>query len=310
MLNCTSTSKNEDEKSPPTLTLLAWVVPITTVTEGGADEAADAKLTQADYQKALGSEAHDPTYINFLTRLERGGGDQVLRYCRTPSATAAAAAAAVSAASVPTTSSSAESESESASNLKNNVTSNNSSGGRSTQGLLLLSSNPQLLKDRAAAIQSNPCPRCGAPRTFECQVYIVFCIVLHITYTTFTKYTVRRNICTMLFLDTFQLHSRPFPFLVSLESTAADVTFILLLLLYCTQVMPQLLHFLKVDQHTRLATEAPAAAPPAVSQTQGEEEGGQVKTPPPVATLPPEKAFFNVSDKVREGVRDVSILCL
>lgn len=118
-----------------------------TVTEGGADEAADAKLTQADYQKALGSEVHDPTYINFLTRVERGGGDQVLRYCRTPAEGSATKS--------------------DASDKNKNIS---CSGGRSTQGLLLLSSNPQLLKDRAAAIQSSPCPRCGAPRTFECQV--------------------------------------------------------------------------------------------------------------------------------------------
>jgi hypothetical protein len=106
------------------------------VTEGGADEEADAKLTQADYQRAMGSEVHDPTYINFLTRVERGGADQVLRYCRTRGEDCAAAADAT----------------------------------RSSKGLLLLSSDVELRKRRAAQLQASPCARCGAPRTFECQV--------------------------------------------------------------------------------------------------------------------------------------------
>ena len=52
------------------------------VTAGGKDEEDDAKLTQADYDHALGSEASDPVYIRFLTRVKRGGPEQVLRYCR------------------------------------------------------------------------------------------------------------------------------------------------------------------------------------------------------------------------------------
>ena len=52
------------------------------VTTGGKDEEDDAKLTQADYDHALGSEASDPVYIRFLTRVKRGGPEQVLRYCR------------------------------------------------------------------------------------------------------------------------------------------------------------------------------------------------------------------------------------
>jgi len=51
-------------------------------TEGGEDEAEDAKLTQADYDQALGSEQKDPVYIRFLARVRRGGAQQVLRYCR------------------------------------------------------------------------------------------------------------------------------------------------------------------------------------------------------------------------------------
>lgn len=111
------------------------------VTEGGAEEEADAKLTQADYQRAMGSELHDPTYLNFLTRVERGGRDQVLRYCR--------ASAAVG---------------------EDGTNAGSQAGSRSTKGLLLLSSDKELLQRRAATIQTSPCPRCGAPRTFECQV--------------------------------------------------------------------------------------------------------------------------------------------
>ncbi len=42
----------------------------------------DARLTQQDYSDALGNEAIDPQYVKFLTRIERGGKDQVLRYSR------------------------------------------------------------------------------------------------------------------------------------------------------------------------------------------------------------------------------------
>ena len=52
------------------------------LTEGGPDEEEDAKLTQADYDNALGSETKDPSYIRFLSRVRRGGADQVLRYSR------------------------------------------------------------------------------------------------------------------------------------------------------------------------------------------------------------------------------------
>ena len=52
------------------------------VTAGGKDEEDDAKLTQADYDNALGSETSDPAYIRFLTRVKAGGTEQVLRYCR------------------------------------------------------------------------------------------------------------------------------------------------------------------------------------------------------------------------------------
>ena len=51
-------------------------------TPGGADEASDAAITQSDYNQAMGSEQHDPVYINFLSRIQQGGNDQVLRYRR------------------------------------------------------------------------------------------------------------------------------------------------------------------------------------------------------------------------------------
>ena len=129
------------------------------VTEGGADEELDAKLTNADYQRALlGSEQHDPTYINFLTRVSRGGSDQVLRYCRTTTSTAATTVATDENKSTDITSSVAA-----------NVMSNTSSS-RSSRGLLLLSSNAEMLRQRATALELHPCPLCGAPRIFECQV--------------------------------------------------------------------------------------------------------------------------------------------
>lgn len=51
------------------------------LTEGGEDEAADAALTQADYNNALSEQKYDPVYVSFLTRLTKGGTQQVLRYC-------------------------------------------------------------------------------------------------------------------------------------------------------------------------------------------------------------------------------------
>jgi pre-rRNA-processing protein TSR4 len=51
--------------------------------EGGSDdEDDDAALTQSDYNKALGNEASDPLYTKFCERVRRGGGNQILRYCR------------------------------------------------------------------------------------------------------------------------------------------------------------------------------------------------------------------------------------
>lgn len=50
------------------------------------DEDDDEKLTQADYNNALGNEIMDPAYEKFLDRVRRGGSNQVLRYCRWQSA--------------------------------------------------------------------------------------------------------------------------------------------------------------------------------------------------------------------------------
>jgi len=52
------------------------------VTAGGAEEEQDAKLTQADYNKALSENRYDSVYISFLTRIQRpDSGQQILRYC-------------------------------------------------------------------------------------------------------------------------------------------------------------------------------------------------------------------------------------
>jgi hypothetical protein len=52
-------------------------------TKGGADEEKDAKLTQKHYNKALSEQTYDPIYVNFLTRIDRSGKRQILRYSET-----------------------------------------------------------------------------------------------------------------------------------------------------------------------------------------------------------------------------------
>lgn len=59
---------------------LTVVVDAAAVTPGGEDEDLDRNLTQQDYNKALSERKYDPVYINFLTRIDRGGSQQVLRY--------------------------------------------------------------------------------------------------------------------------------------------------------------------------------------------------------------------------------------
>jgi hypothetical protein len=60
--------------------------------------------------------------------------------------------------------------------------------------------------------------------------------------------------------------------------------------------MPQLLHFLQVDEQTKLAAPVPAPASAA-----GEGEGGAAaEDGPPTATPEGGRAFFNKSNKVRQ----------
>ena len=42
----------------------------------------DAMLNQRDYSAALGNHEIDPQYVKFMTKVQRGGASQVLRYCR------------------------------------------------------------------------------------------------------------------------------------------------------------------------------------------------------------------------------------
>ena len=57
-------------------------------TGAGADkkmtdqEDEDLLLNQSDYDSALGNKSRDKEYVSFLSRVRRGGADQVLRYCR------------------------------------------------------------------------------------------------------------------------------------------------------------------------------------------------------------------------------------
>lgn len=50
------------------------------MTPGGKDEEVDANITQQDYNETLSKAKHDPIYVSFLTRLQKGGAQQVLRY--------------------------------------------------------------------------------------------------------------------------------------------------------------------------------------------------------------------------------------
>lgn len=121
------------------LNLLLCMFPLQTVTAGGADEEDDAKLTQTDYNKAMGNKDHDPIYVSFLTRIARPGcTGQVLRYCRW--ATTVDDSEVVGTSRVP-------------SNLAN--------------GALLISGTSDT-KHKWESVP--PCQRCGARRAFEFQV--------------------------------------------------------------------------------------------------------------------------------------------
>jgi len=180
------------------------------MTEGAPDEADDLKLTQSDYHKALQggkAEQHDPTYINFITRISRGGSDQVLRYCR-PSTI---------------------------------------SDGTRKEKLLYLSSDRALRDHRADLLRRSPCEGCGSPRTIEFQVSEI---------NKGDSMSVTRPVTSV-------------PLILCLC--------LLSLLNNCTQIMPQLLHYLNVDKNTTLSTAGPSTV--------------QESEP---------KAFVNKSDKVHD----------
>jgi pre-rRNA-processing protein TSR4 len=59
-----------------------WEDARTTEGETKEEEDADLKLQQKDYDQALGNKSRDPEYLQFLSRVRRGGAKQVLRYCR------------------------------------------------------------------------------------------------------------------------------------------------------------------------------------------------------------------------------------
>lgn len=59
-----------------------WEDARSTQGETKEEEDEDLKLRQEDYDQALGNESRDPEYVRFLSRIRRGGSNQVLRYCR------------------------------------------------------------------------------------------------------------------------------------------------------------------------------------------------------------------------------------
>ena len=153
-------------------------------TSGGADETADARLTQRDYQRALGSGAsaeHDPQYVLFLARVSRGGNDQVLRYCR-----ASRPPRELQSSDSPTQITPEVSPASNSTDTAAGVAADGGGGAavagciegaasRLPRGLLLLSSDPKV-KEQRLAPNLPPCPRCGAPRAFEFQVSRTVCI--------------------------------------------------------------------------------------------------------------------------------------
>jgi hypothetical protein len=106
------------------------------------EEDEDAKLTQKDYNKALSEQIHDPVYVQFLTRIDKTGKDQVIRYCE--------------------------------SSIHRQLTEQLSDAiasieiERRDQGKLFLSSD-----EKKKSISVPSCPCCGAPRVFEFQVLVL-----------------------------------------------------------------------------------------------------------------------------------------
>ncbi len=113
------------------------------ITEGGVDECEDAKLSQTDYNLAMGNrEEYDPVYGSFLARIAKDGcAGQVLRYCRWPSPEVGGAIA--------------------PHKLPSDCLSH---------GALLLNGKSNT---RDLWKQVPPCPRCGSSRRFEFQVCTV-----------------------------------------------------------------------------------------------------------------------------------------
>jgi hypothetical protein len=110
------------------------------------EEEDDAKLTQQDYNKALSDQIHDPLYIQFLTKIDRTGKNQIIRYCE----------------------SSAHRMTAQERKEMNLLTNNDCLGLDSSQrdhGRLFASTE---MKKKEWDIP--PCPHCGGPRAFEFQV--------------------------------------------------------------------------------------------------------------------------------------------
>lgn len=103
------------------------------------DEEKDAKLTQNDYNQALSEQIHDPIYIQFLTRIDTSGKNQVLRYCET--------------------------------SYHRRIDENN--GWNSNQVESKIQHHGKLytsIEMKKEEVKVPPCPHCGGPRVFEFQV--------------------------------------------------------------------------------------------------------------------------------------------
>lgn len=109
------------------------------MTPGGADEASDAAITQNDYNKVLSEQRYDATYVSFLTRIAKGGSDQVFRYCE---------------------------DSLHRQTLEEEESKQISIDARE-RGRLYLSTD---VKKNADKTEVPNCPHCGAARAIECQV--------------------------------------------------------------------------------------------------------------------------------------------
>ena len=112
-------------------------------TPGGPDEEQDAKLTQRHYNKALSEQLYDPIYVQFLTRIERSGKKQILRYSET----------------------SIHHQTKPASSTAKELPLEVRDRGR-----LYLTKEMKLEQTTSSTNNIPDCPHCGAPRAFEFQV--------------------------------------------------------------------------------------------------------------------------------------------